>query len=121
MTDHTTRVTQADREAAKSLLGRDDAGPSWWSIGSGNADNDPMVQAFARHRQAAEAEAGAREAALREALGNPVFVETVDSNAWSLTLHYGVGPDACDQMRSTSDALRALAKPASEGDENAQR
>ena len=43
-------VTDADREAAKSLLGRDDAGPSWWSIDSGNADSDPMVQAFARHR-----------------------------------------------------------------------
>lgn len=46
-------VTQADREAAKSLLGRDDAGPSWWSIDSGNADNDPLVQAFARHRATA--------------------------------------------------------------------
>ena len=43
-------VTDADRGAAKSLLGRDDAGPSWWSIDSGNADSDPMVQAFARHR-----------------------------------------------------------------------
>lgn len=49
-----TTVTQADREAAKSLLGRDDAGPSWWSIDSGNADNDPLVQAFVRHRIAAE-------------------------------------------------------------------
>lgn len=48
-------ITQADRDAAKSLLGRDDAGPSWWSITSGNADNDPMVQAFASHREAAEA------------------------------------------------------------------
>ena len=46
-------VTQADREAAKSLLGRDDAGPSWWSIDSGNADNDRLVQAFARHRATA--------------------------------------------------------------------
>lgn len=54
-------VTQADREAAKSLLGRDDAGPSWWSIDSGNADNDRLVQAFARHRLAAE-ERGARMA-----------------------------------------------------------
>ena len=49
------KVTQADRDAAKSLLGRDDAGPSWWSIDSGNADDDPMVQAFARHREATEA------------------------------------------------------------------
>lgn len=55
-----TTVTQADREAAKSLLGRDDAGPSWWSIDSGNADNDPLVQAFAAHREAAF-EAGARK------------------------------------------------------------
>lgn len=46
-------VTQADRDAAKSLLGRDDAGPSWWSIDSGNADNDRLVQAFARHRATA--------------------------------------------------------------------
>ena len=43
-------VTEGDRDAAKSLLGRDDAGPSWWSIDSGNADNDRLVQAFARHR-----------------------------------------------------------------------
>jgi len=43
-------VIQADRDAAKSLLGRDDAGPSWWSIDSGNADCDLLVQAFARHR-----------------------------------------------------------------------
>lgn len=43
-------VQEVDREAAKSLLGRDDAGPSWWSIDSGNADSDAMVQAFVRHR-----------------------------------------------------------------------
>lgn len=48
------KITRADRDAAKSLLGRDDAGPSWWAIDSGNADNDSMVQAFARHRIAAE-------------------------------------------------------------------
>lgn len=67
-------VTQADREAAKSLLGRDDSGPSWWSIDSGNADSDPLVQAFARHRIAhstppAQPEDGSGEVErLREAL-----------------------------------------------------
>lgn len=64
-------VQECDREAAKSLLGRDDAGPSWWAIDSGNADNDPMVQAFARHRtlaataQTARIVAGMRKRAKR--------------------------------------------------------
>lgn len=53
-------VQQCDRDAAKSLLGRDDAGPSWWSIDSGNADSDPMVQAFTRHRSTAAAAKRAR-------------------------------------------------------------
>src|SRR5580658_3283437 len=53
-------VTQADREAAKTLLGRDDSGPSWWSIDSGNADSDMLVQAFARHRLAASSQDHAR-------------------------------------------------------------
>lgn len=69
MTDKTEIVvTQADREAAKTLLGRDDAGPSWWSIDSGNADNDPMVQAFARHRHEATAKLQADLAEALEAL-----------------------------------------------------
>lgn len=58
-------VTEGDRDAAKSLLGRDDAGPSWWSIDSGNADNDRLVQAFARHRVTAFAAGkAARERAI---------------------------------------------------------
>lgn len=61
-------VTQEDREAAKSLLGRDDAGPSWWSIDSGNADDDFMVQAFARHRIATEDACRAREEELMDGL-----------------------------------------------------
>ena len=60
-------VTQGDREAAKSLLGRDDAVPSWWSIDSGNADSDPMVQVFATHRTEA---VGALEARVRELEGD---------------------------------------------------
>lgn len=91
--DGLIEVTQADRDAAKSLLGREDAGPSWWSIDSGNADNDRMVQAFARHRatqlQALAARVKVLEAEnerLREALSwaedaDPVLVDAIRNRA----------------------------------------
>ena len=66
------RVTQADRDAAAAYMAH--FRPAGWEnavaqIPLGNADLGEGVQAFARHREAAEAAPKAREAALVEALG----------------------------------------------------
>lgn len=71
------RVTQADRDAVQAFH-RAMAGKLMADITSGKAptfgddaghDGDAIHQAFARHREAAEAASKAREAALVEALG----------------------------------------------------
>jgi hypothetical protein len=59
-------------------------------------------------RTAAEAASAATVAELVEALGDPAFIETVEAGLWMLTLEYGQGGDACNQMRAASDAIRAI-------------
>jgi hypothetical protein len=100
-------VTQADRDAAKSLLGRDDAGPSWWSIDSGNADSDQMVQAFARHRIAHQS-TGELEM-LREAL-NAVHAAILNGGdgvkgdfGWSITALNKARPLIRAALKGTSN------------------
>jgi hypothetical protein len=52
-------VTQGDRERALLLLDHND--PRWWAIKTQRGQRDPLVQALARHREAAVAEAVAKE------------------------------------------------------------
>jgi len=53
------------------------------------------------HREPIEAD---REGGTLES--QAIFAETVDNGGWSLTLHFGKGDDARDQMRRVSDYLR---------------
>ena len=62
------RVTQVDRDAAIKAAGFNDEGDlQYWGSNANRAEVAVLTQAFARHREAAEAEAKAREAVLRDA------------------------------------------------------
>lgn len=63
-------VTQADREAAVGILrlSLSNSAERAMLIEDGKLDGDPLVQAFARHRTAAEAASRAEVERLREAL-----------------------------------------------------
>lgn len=70
-------VAQADRQAAIDLMlplcDNDEERANVLELGWGCNDSQSTIQAFARHRTAAEAAAKEREDALVEALGNVVL------------------------------------------------
>ena len=87
------RVTQADIAAAK-------AAQVDMLIGGAQGDKEvwrKVEQAFARHRQAAEAEAKAREAALVEALTPSGSTKAAYHGEFSFQLFRGVSDAGIDQ------------------------
>ena len=78
------RVTQADREAYLDIMIFPEFDAA--DIQAGHWDHTPIIQAFARHREAAEAASKAREAALVEALDG--LLKIVDGRNFFTTEAY---------------------------------
>jgi len=102
MTDN-RGVSQADRDAAVRLLESGDQDGLAKEVRLGNADHWPIVQAFARHRIAAE-EAGARKAL--EAAAEKVNWVGIEESKATNQAGYQNGIRWCADR--AADAIRAL-------------
>lgn len=112
-TQQTPSVTQADRdEAARTGLdmARINERDAEALRQGGAWDEWSLVQAFARHREAAEAASKAREDALREALFELLDCHGVMTGHDFELGDLGIGPLRCAEMRR-------LAKASSDGGE----
>lgn len=105
---HGPRVTQADRDAAWPMLReyvRPFVGIDWPGVMAGDEDDHGLVQAFARHREASQAE-------LVEALGDALHALTL------ITERDGLLDDEMEyEGRARSVFTRVKARTDATGDE----